>query len=71
MNGIEYQSAPMIYTNGAFLLPFKIMDADGKGTWFWRVSEFNNDSYKEGKIFNPPEFAVSKEQLLTDSSFEE
>ena len=52
-----------IFTTGAFLKPIKIKNKS-KEIWVWCVSEFIDDSYKDGKIFNPIEYSNNKENLL-------
>jgi len=54
---------PMIYTTGAFLSPtMRILD--GGGVWVWVVEEFTDDSYMDGKVCVPQEFAYSSNDLL-------
>ena len=57
---------PMIFTTGAHLQPLKVKDEDGKESWVWIVSEFVDDSFKDGEVFNPKETAASLEVLLTE-----
>lgn len=59
-----FDSEPIIQTNGAFLKPAKVIDSSGKEIWIWYVSEFTDDSFLAGEIYNPKEFANSKEELL-------
>lgn len=66
MNTI-FDDKPVIYTNGAFLKPAKVTDSTGKEIWVWYVSEFTDDSFHEGDVYNPKEFADSKEELLAVS----
>jgi len=61
---IIFDNEPVIYTTGAFLKSMKVTDSEGKEIWIWYVSEFNEDSFKDGEIYNPQEFANSKENLL-------
>lgn len=39
----------------------------------WRlvVAEFEDDSFMEGEVFNPPESAFSKDELLSNTTEEE
>jgi len=55
-----------IFTTGAFLQPMKVIDEEGKEYWIWTVSEFVEDSFKDGEIYNPKETAESLEILLTE-----
>ncbi|VBB45090.1 hypothetical protein TRIP_D300067 [uncultured Paludibacter sp.] len=58
----------IIYTTGAFLEPIKIPDKEGNDVWRWVVSEFIDDSFKDGEIFNPLETAQSREILIVNES---
>ncbi len=64
MNALIFDNEPIIYTIGAFLKPMKVTDSEGKEIWVWYVSEFNEGSFKDGKSYNPKEFANSKKELL-------
>lgn len=55
-----------IYTTGAFLQPAKVVDSTGKEIWIWYVSEFTDDSFLNGDIYNPMETATTKEELLQE-----
>ena len=57
---------PMIQTNGASLQPARIIDDTGEEIWIWYVSEFTDDSFLNGKVYNPKEFANSKNELLKE-----
>jgi hypothetical protein len=59
---------PMIFTTGAYLQPMKIKDNSGKEHWIWTVSEFVDDSFKNGEIYNPSETAEQLEKLLLDTT---
>jgi hypothetical protein len=54
----------IIFTTGAFLEPMKIKNMHGNEKWIWRVSEFIDDSFMDGDIYNPPESADSIENLM-------
>ncbi len=56
----------MIFTTGAFLRPIKVVQ-DGEELWMWTVAEFIDDSFKDGKIFNPSEVSQTQKDLLTES----
>jgi hypothetical protein len=56
----------IIHTAGALLRPQKVIDMLGNEIWMWTVAEFTNDSYKDGEVFNPPETALSLEELVKD-----
>ena len=56
-----------IYTVGAFCAPSKWVDPDtGKEQWCWVVTEFNDDSYMDGKYVNPAEKADVREKLMNE-----
>ncbi|MDR2058456.1 MAG: hypothetical protein LBP83_09310 [Dysgonamonadaceae bacterium] len=55
---------PIIFTTGAFLQPMKVKSDNGKEHWIWTVSEFIDDSFNNGEVFNPNEYADSLEKLL-------
>ena len=57
---------PTIFTTGAHLVPIKIQKGDGKEYWIWSVSEFVDDSFRDGEVFNPKETAESLDILLTE-----
>ena len=64
MSKIIFENDPVIYTTGAFLKPIKVTVSNGTEQWLWFVSEFVDDSFFDGKVYNPNEFASSKEELL-------
>ena len=64
MKRVFFDDAPLIYTTGAFLKPAKITTDKGKVVWVWYVAEYNEDSYRDGELYNPQEFADTKEELL-------
>lgn len=70
MKKLLFDSDPIIYTTGAFLKLMKVTDSEGKEIWLWHVSEFNEDSYKDGELYNPNEFGTSKEELLINTTAE-
>jgi hypothetical protein len=53
-----------IYTTGAFLAPVKVIDNSGAAIWVWAVSQFEDDSYLDGKICSPVVSAETCEKLL-------
>ncbi|MBT4483412.1 MAG: hypothetical protein HOC71_07015 [Candidatus Latescibacteria bacterium] len=59
------QKEELIFTTGAFLKPIKVAKASGEETWTWQVVEFVDDSYKNGHLFNPKEFADNINNLQT------
>jgi hypothetical protein len=63
---INFTDAPVIFTTGAFLKPLKMTDKAGKDIWVWFVSEFIDDSFLNGEVYNPPEFGNSKNKLITE-----
>lgn len=58
---------PVIYTTGAFLRPVKIA-VDGKERWAWVVIEFEDDSFRDGDVYNPKEFGENKDELLINTT---
>ena len=64
---IEFDYSNQIYTTGAYLSPLKVKDKEGNAFWVWHVTKFDNDSFKDGEIFNPKEQGVEKENLLTET----
>jgi len=70
MKKLLFDSDPIIYTTGAFLKPMKVTDSEGKEQWFWYVSEFNDETFKDGEVYNPNEFGKSKTELLVDTTAE-
>jgi len=65
---IVFDNTVQIFTTGAFLSPLKVTDSEGKVFWVWRVVEFVEDTYQDGKILNPLEFAENRNLLLDDSN---
>ena len=55
---------PEIFTTGAFLRPVRVNHGDGD-VWVWAVIGFEEDSFMDGDIYNPPEYAASLEELTT------
>lgn len=45
----------------------KVTDSNGKEIWVWFVSEFIDDSFLSGEIYNPQETANKKEDLIAES----
>ncbi len=59
----EYKTnyhGPIVFTTGAYLQPVKLLS----GNWVWVVTEFDNDSFKDGEVFNPVEYAETLDNLL-------
>lgn len=54
----------MIYTTGAFLTPIIV-----NGQWVWMVSRFNDDTFRDGEVFNPPVCADTIEKLETEETW--
>ena len=52
-----------VVTTGAYLIPMRIMDNMGNETWRWVVSDFIDDTYKNGKVYDAKVVALSKEAL--------
>lgn len=53
-------TGPIVFTTGAYLQPVKLLS----GNWVWVVTEFDNDSFKDGEVFNPVEYAETLDKLL-------
>ena len=53
-----------IYTTGAFVHPVEIQDKDSNRQWRWVVSQFEDDTYLDGKTCNPVVSAETCEKLL-------
>ncbi len=70
MQNLLFDSDPIIYTTGAFLKPMKVTDSEGKEIWLWFVSEFNEDTFNDGELYNPNEFGTTKQELLVDTTAE-
>ncbi len=60
-----------IFTTGAHLQPMKVKNENGGEYWIWTVSEFVDDSFKDGKVFNPTETAKSLEDILICTTTDE
>ena len=62
----------LIYTAGAFLAPVNVTDGNGNVIWLWAVSQFEDDTYLDGKICSPVVKADNdKDLLLTDNEDDE
>jgi len=57
----------IIYTTGAYLVP-KRVKINGKWVWAWVVTHFEDDSFRNGDEFNPPETAKNKRMLLKNTT---
>jgi hypothetical protein len=57
---------PVLYTTGAYIQPFKIIDLNGNEKWVWVVSEFDGDTFLNGETFNPKESGNVKQDLLRE-----
>lgn len=67
MNQLEFHNEPQIFTTGAFLKPMKVTDSNGKEIWFWYVSEFVDDSFRNGEVFNPIENTDIFDELIIET----
>ena len=61
-------SKPVIFTTGAYLFPMKIKDSEGNDFWGWVVSDFDDTSFRDGDVYNPPEFSDTLNGLLVNTS---
>lgn len=66
MKQIIFDSSLTIFTTGALLNPMKVTDSNGKEIWVWHVSEFIDDSFLDGEIYNPQETAISRDKLIQE-----
>jgi hypothetical protein len=66
MKNLIFENEPTIFTTGAFLKPMKVFDSSGKEIWVWYVSEFIDDSFLDGEIYNPQETANSNDELVKE-----
>ena len=64
MTKLNFEEIPEIYTTGAYLRPLKTVDNFGNDVWVWYVSNFESDSFKDGKTINPIEIAKVKKDLV-------
>jgi hypothetical protein len=65
---IRFENEPKIFTTGAFLQPLRVKDSEGKDIWIWYVSEFIDDSFKDGEVYNPKETANTLVELIEQKS---
>lgn len=61
---IKFETEPIIFTTGAFLQPIRVMGSEGKEIWIWCVSKFIDDTFREGKVYNPKETGNTKYELM-------
>jgi|GEM_PF-1314329 len=66
----NFPGKPIIYTTGAFLSPQRIVMEDGYVYWGWVVEGFEQDSYFDGKTFNPKPLAETRKDLLRNVTLE-
>ena len=59
-----------IFTTGAYLRPQKIVDTMGIEKWVWVITEFIDDSFKDGEVYNPSEVAGSHQELCRNLTHE-
>ena len=59
-----------IFTTGAYVQPMKVKDINGNDFWIWAVEKFEDNSYYEGKEYNPLNIARSIEELLVNTTSE-
>lgn len=64
MKKINFEEIPEIYTTGAYLRPLKTVDNLGNDVWVWYVSNFESDTFKDGKSVNSQEIAKVKRDLI-------
>jgi hypothetical protein len=54
---------PRLFTTGAFIIPVEI-EVNGVAQWRWIVEAFVDDTFYDGEIYNAPDYANTKENLL-------
>jgi hypothetical protein len=42
--------------------------AGGNVLWMWVVSDFEEDSFYDGEVYNPPEYAKTLDKLLVNTT---
>ncbi len=52
-----------IFTTGAFAVPVKVT-INGVETWRWIVDSFEDDSFFDGEMCNPLEYAADRDELF-------
>jgi len=57
--GIKYTNDMTAHTMGAFIVPMKV-----EGVWQWVVSEFTDDTFKDGDYIYTKEWAEEREGLI-------
>ncbi|GEM_PF-709748 len=57
---------PVLFTTGAYIQPFRIVDDKGDERWFWVVNEFVDDTFLDGEVINPAENGSTKQELLDE-----
>lgn len=67
MEKTTIENESIIFTTGAFLKPVKT-HLNGKELWMWVVTEFIDDSFKDGEVYNPNEFAETQNELFIDTT---
>lgn len=55
-----------IFATGVFLQPVKCL-MNGIEQWRWVAVDFEDDSFFDGKIINPIEYADDLEDLVSDT----
>lgn len=67
MEKVYFEYDPLVFTTGAFLRPLKT-SLHGKEIWLWVVTQFIDDTFKDGEIYNPVELGETKGELLLDTT---
>ncbi len=63
-NNFFTESAPRIYTTGAYLVPMEI-EKNGEKRYVWIIDEFDDDTYSnDGELCSPILYTYSKDYLL-------
>jgi hypothetical protein len=55
-----------VFTTGAFVVPVRVK-INGIEAWRWIIDSFEDDSFFDGKVFNPSEYASNFDKLFVSS----
>jgi len=64
------QGEPVYFTTGAFIAPIKLI-VNGVEVWRWVVESFEGDSFYDGEVHNPREYAFNAQALIEEEEFED
>jgi hypothetical protein len=60
-----FTSGDSIYATGVFLVPAKRI-VEGIEEWYWEAVGFEEDSFFDGELINPKEYATKVEDLVEE-----